>query len=79
MTRRRADTVSPYPGQHADTLTPAQRVEAQEAILERWGGRLDRTEWGAQFWRGREGAVYARPRYATTRTGSQRGSREQHR
>jgi len=74
MTRRRADTSTPYDQTVPYELTGAQREAVQGAIAERYQGRKDRAAWIQQHWRGREGAIYARPRYATARTGSQRGS-----
>jgi hypothetical protein len=76
MTRRRADTVTPYDGTVVYELTAAQREEVQGGIAERYCGRKDRAAWSAQFWRGRQGDIYTRPRYATARTGHQRGSPE---
>lgn len=50
--RRRADTPLPYPGVACDDLTGTQRRSVQTAIVERYLGRLDRTEWARGYRRG---------------------------
>jgi len=74
MTRRRADTATPYADLPVEQLTDVQRVAAQQAIIEQYEGRKDREAWDHRFWRGRDDRVFERPRAIAPRTGSQRGS-----
>jgi hypothetical protein len=53
MTRRRADTTTPYDGTVVYELTASQREIVQEGIAERYQGRKDREAWDRRYWRGR--------------------------
>jgi hypothetical protein len=53
MTRRRADTTTPYDGTVVYELTASQREIVQDGIVERFHGRKDREAWDRRYWRGR--------------------------